>query len=79
MATRSAGSYGKIDSSKSRDIMTETGKSQGRQNSPGDFGNGNDGENGVDLTDKAAADRRRRQAATRAKPRRARNSFPYPG
>jgi hypothetical protein len=70
--------YGKIDDGKSRDIMTETGKSQGRQNNPGDFGNGNDGQNGVDLTDQAAADRRSRSASKRLKPRRARNSFPYP-
>jgi hypothetical protein len=73
-----AGGYGKIDSAKSRDIMTETGKSKGLQNNPGDFGNDNDGQNGVDVKDQAAVDRRRDQASNRSKPRRAKSSFPYP-
>jgi hypothetical protein len=70
--------YGKIDRTRERDIMADTGKSKGRLNNPGDFGNGNDGSQGVDNTDSAAADRRKRQAAARAKPRSARRSHPYP-
>jgi len=70
--------YGPIDRARSRDITTETGKSKGRENCPGDFGNGNDGRNGVDTQDRAAEDRRKRAASRRAQPRRARNSFPYP-
>ncbi|MGA8708971.1 MAG: hypothetical protein WB646_18520 [Steroidobacteraceae bacterium] len=75
MATRIG--YGKIDRTRERDIMADTGKSKGRSNNPGDFGNGNDGSQGVDNTDRAAEERRKRQAAARAQPRRGR-SHPYP-
>jgi hypothetical protein len=39
--------YGKIDTEKTRDIMTEVGKSKGRRNNSGDFGNGDDGAKGA--------------------------------
>jgi hypothetical protein len=44
--------YGKIDSAKSRDIMTEVGKSKGQRNNSGDFGNGEDGATGATGEDK---------------------------
>ncbi|HEY6452900.1 MAG TPA: hypothetical protein VIX87_09915 [Steroidobacteraceae bacterium] len=31
--------YGKIDTRRARDITTDVGKSQGKENNPGDFGN----------------------------------------
>ena len=47
--------YGKIDSDKSRDIMTEVGKSKGKENNSADFGN--DSQKSRDVNQKAEESR----------------------
>jgi hypothetical protein len=66
--------YGKVDDGKTRDIMTEVGRSKGQQNNSGDFGNGNDGETGAGRGDEGTltvakkSAKERAGAAARARP-----------
>jgi|GEM_PF-2926916 len=73
--------YGKIDPGKTRDIMTEVGKSKGQQNNSGDFGNGNDGATGATGEDKlksavAAVPAKEKAAITTGKAADAEDDYP---
>ncbi len=73
--------YGPIDRARERDITAATGHSRGRENCPGDYGNGNDGRTGTgaQAENRAATSRRRRLDSRRMQPRRSGRSYPYPG